>query len=56
MPSHIVLLGVAVGVFHLINSVDSAVLDQRGMAYMLTYCVVSIYISAWFLDSQGCCP
>ena len=47
MPSHIILLGVAAGFFHLVNSTDNALLDNRGMTYMLAYCVIGIYVSAW---------
>ena len=50
MPNHIVLLGAAAGFFHLVNSTDKALLDNRGMAYLLAYCVVGIYISAWLFN------
>ena len=50
MPSHIILLGVAAGFFHLVNSTDNALLDNRGMAYVLGYCVIGIYISAWLFS------
>ena len=50
MPSHIILLGVAAGLFHLINSTDNALLDNRGMAYVRGYCVIGIYISAWLFS------
>lgn len=50
MPNHIILLGAAAGIFHLINSTDKALLDNRGTAYVLAYCVVGIYISAWLFN------
>ena len=50
MPNHIVLLGAAAGFFHLINCTDKALLDNRGMTYVLAYCVVGIYISAWLFN------
>ena len=50
MPNHIVLLGVAAGFFHLVNSADKALLDNRGMAYVLAYCTIGIYISAWLFN------
>jgi hypothetical protein len=50
MPNHIILLGVAAGFFHLVNSTDKALLDNRGMAYVLGYCVIGIYISAWLFS------
>lgn len=50
MPNHIVLLGAAAGFFHLVNSTDKALLDKRGMTYVLAYCMVGIYISAWLFN------
>ena len=50
MPNHIVLLGAAAGFFHLVNSTDNALLDNRGMAYVLGYCMVGIYITAWLFN------
>ena len=50
MPNHVILLGVAAGLFHLVNCTDKALLDNRGMAYVLGYCVVGIYITAWVFN------
>ena len=50
MPNHIILLGAAAGFFHLVNCTDKALLDNRGMTYVLAYCVVGIYISAWLFN------
>ena len=53
MPNHMILLGAAAGMFHLVNSTDKALLDNRGMAYVLAYCVVGIYISAWLFNKYA---
>lgn len=50
MPNHMILFGAAAGFFHLVNSTDKALLDKRGMTYVLAYCIVGIYISAWLFN------